>query len=522
MSKRQPKTRAAKQAGGAAMGDTGGLGGLGALQLPTPIRMGASSQFNVEPAITAEPDIEIEIDGDDSMAPSIGADGSLTIENADGSLTIDFDPSIGNGKLSDKFNANLAMDGAIKLDGLAEDLITEIEADIASRSEWMQMREDGMRLLGLKIEEPRGDVGNSSAPLEGMSSIHAPALLKACLKFQATSRGELLPAAGPVKVLDDSTGTGIADAWANILEQDMNIYLTQRATEYYPDTDRMLFWSGFGGSGFKKVYHCPLRRRPVSESVDAADLIVNAGATDLDNARRITHRIPMRDSMVRRMQLAGVYRDVTLNQASYQPTSEEMTEGEVMGIVNQPQIPGDNDRTIYEVLCERDFGEHPDGMPLPYKVVIDKDSHEVLEIRRNWEEGDPMYMPVSMYVRYPYIEAFGIYGIGLLHLLGNTTKGLTAAIREMLDAGMFANFPGFLYTEGVSRQETNEFRIPPGGGQRIKTGGLPINQSVMPMPYKDVSAGLMQLVEKLLSMCDELAGSAELPTGEGLSTNQPR
>lgn len=460
-----------------------------------------------------EPDLEIVIDG--ASEPTM-KDGVLTTELPDGSLTIDFNPSAKKPKLSDKFNANLAETLGMEMGTIAHQLITEIEGDIAGRAEWMDMREQGLELLGLKIEQPRGDVGNSSAPLEGMSTVRAPTLLQACLRFQANARGELLPAMGPLKVVNNGAETGIADEWAEILEKDMNIYLTQRAPEYYPDTDRMLFYVGFGGSGFKKVYHCPLRRRPVSESVDAADIIVDPSATDLRNARRITHRIRMRDSFVQRMQTAGIYREVELSQASYQPDQDEQAEARIQGMDPMPQRPEDNDRTIYEVLCERDFGEHPDGMHLPYKIVVDKDSTQILEIRRNWQAADPMYMPVNMYVRYPYVEAMGIYGIGLLHIIGNLTKAMTAAIREMLDAGMFANFPGFLYAEGVQRQETNEFRVPPGGGMRIQTGGLPISQAVMPMPYKDVSPSLMQLVTSLMQMGDKLSGTAELPTGEGM------
>jgi hypothetical protein len=463
---------------------------------------------------TPDSDLEITIDGDVS-APSVN-DGVMTMEMPDGALMIDFSGGT-KGKLPDKFDANLAEEVLASHGALANDLITEIDGDIASRAEWMDMREQGIKLMGLKIEPPRGDTGNSSAPLEGMSTIHAPTLLQAVLKFQANARGELLPAMGPIKVVNNSPGeTGDADEWADILETDLNVYLTQRCPEYYPDTDRMLFWVGLGGSGFKKVYHCPLRRRPVSESVDAEDLIVDASATDLRNARRITHQIRMRDSMVTRMQSSGVYRNIPLSQATFMAGQDERVEAEIMGFDAQPQRPEDNDRTIYEVLCERDFGEHDNGMPLPYKVVVDRDSQQVLEIRRNWQQDDPMYMPVSMYVRYPYIEAMSVYGIGLLHTVGNLTKALTAAIREMLDAGMFANFPGFIFSEDLQRQETNEFRVPPGGGMRVNTGGKDLRSALMPLPYKDVSPGLMQLVGMINDAADKLAGTAEIPTGEGM------
>ncbi len=461
-----------------------------------------------------QPEIDITIQGDanPTMDPKTGA---LSVEGDDGSVTIFLNGLPDRKKLSDKFNDNLADDLGVELASIAYQLISEIDTDIQSRQEWMDMREQGLELLGLRIEQPRGDVGNSSAPLEGMSTVHAPTLLQACLKFQANARGELLPAMGPVKVVDNGAGTGFADEWAEILEKDMNIYLTQRAPEYYPDTDRMLFYVGFGGCGFKKIYHCPLRRRPVSESIDAPDLIVNASATDLTNARRITHRIKMRDSMVQRMQIAGVYRDVPLTQATYMADRDEEAEARIMGLSQQPMRPEDNDRTIYEVLCERDFGEHPDGMPLPYKIVIDRDSAQILEVRRNWREDDPMKMPVNMYVRYPYIEAMSIYCIGLLHTVGNLTKAMTAAIREMLDAGMFANFPGFIYNAQLQRQITNEFRIPPGGGMPLQFDG-DIKQAIMQLPYKDVSSGLLQLVEMVMGAADKLAGTAEIPVGEGM------
>jgi hypothetical protein len=464
------------------------------------------------------PETSIEVEGDFAQPIVDPKTGEISLEQPDGSLLIyPHGMNPGDGKLSEEFNANLALGGGIEFGSVANELLMEIDGDIASRSQWMEMREEGMKLLGLKIEQPRGDIGNSSAPLEGMSTVRAPTLLKAVLKFQANARGELLPAMGPVKVVVNTPGgTEAQDQWADILETDMNIYLTQRCPEYYPDTDRMLFYVGFGGSGFKKVYHCPLKRRPVSASVDAADLIVDANATDLISARRVTHRIKMRDSIVDRMMQAGVYRQIALSPAAYQATQDEDAESEIMGMDNQPKRPEDNDRTIYECLCEKDFGEHPNNMPLPYKIVLDRDSQQILEIRRNWHEDDPMYMPINMYVRYPYIEAMGIYGLGLLHTIGNITKALTAAIREMLDAGMFANFPGFFYSEDASRQETNEFRVSPGSGRMVKTGGKPISNVIMDLPYKDITPGLMQLVESLMKAADDLAGTAELPTGEGI------
>ncbi|HQU24999.1 MAG TPA: hypothetical protein PKX13_12040 [Acidiphilium sp.] len=380
----------------------------------------------------------------------------------------------------------------------------------------MDQLTQGLQLLGLQLLDGRGDAGASTAPMEGMSTVVAPLLLSEVLRAQATAHGELLPADGPVKVMDDSTaGSGPRDDLANALEKDFNTFLTRVRTEYYPDTDRMLFYTVFCGSGFKKIYHCPLRRSPVSESVDAMDLIVNAGAPDLANAQRITHVIPMRTSMVKRMMLAGAYRDVPLGQAFAQPNPAAQTSADIAGIDVNSQQPQDQNHTIYEVNCEWDLGEGPDGLHLPYRVTIDKDSRQVLEVRRNWRDGDDLYKARETYVRYPYIDAIGFYGLGLLHLLGNTSKALTAAERMMLDAGMFSSFPGFLYSDVVARQDTNEMRVPPGGGQKVTTGGRPINDVVMKLPYQPPSPVLMEFAQYLEGSAKAMAGSAELPVGEG-------
>ena len=277
----------------------------------------------------------------------------------------------------------------------------------------------------------------------------------------------------------------------------------------------MLFYVGFGGSGFKKIYHCALRRRPVSESVDAPDLIVDAAATDLDNAKRITHRIRMRKSMVKRMQMAGVYKNVDLGHATYTMTDEERIKNSITGVSEYGLDDKDQDRTIYECLSEYDFGEHPNRMPLPYKIVIDYDSRTVLEVRRNWREDDPMYMPINMYVKYPYIEALGFYGLGLLHTVGNITRAVTAALRLAIDSAMFANFPGLLVRKGMLRQDTNELRVPPGGAVEINGSG-DIAKDIMALPYKDASAGLVAIIEKVMAMGEQVAGTPEIPVGEGM------
>ena len=483
-------------------------------------------------------------DGEQEPAKHISLeDGVLTTDNGDGTTTIDFNPQISeDGEKDEKFDSNLAKHmSEDDLSSIATSLLEGIERDEQSRKDWLDTRSMGITLLGLKLEKPRSDAGASSAPLEGMSTVRHPLLLEATVSFQATARAELLPAAGPVKVRNDSPmpSKEILEAQANnpqvvssienkdelsqALEKDMNHYLTSTATEYVPDTDRMLFYVGFGGDGFKKVYNCPLRRRPVSESIDAENLIVSNAATDIHNCGRVTHRIMMRQSTLKRMQIIGAYRDVELNEpVAPQTNAVDKKKEEIAGIQSNMQRPEDRDYEIYETYCELDLDEYaPDdlkgkGLPLPYRVTLEKDSRKILDIRRNWDEPDEQCCAKQFFVQFPFIRGLGFYGLGYIHLLGNTTNALTAAWRESLDAGMYANFPGFLYAKGAGRQLTNQFRVPPGGGVAVDVGAQQnIRDAIMPLPYKEVGASFSAFITHIEEVGKRLASTASVNVGEG-------
>lgn len=454
----------------------------------------------------------------------------LEIEHADGSITISLDGKPIEESLERKDTTNwfrnLVDDiDSVELYRISDDLIRGIKDDLDSRKEWVEDRAQGIKLLGLKIEIPGLAGASDGAPVEGMSKVRHPLLLEAVLRFQANARGELLPADGPVKVRNDNNNsTTVDDRLADALEVDFNHYLTATAKEYYPDTDRMLFMLGFGGTAFKKVYYCPLRNRPVSETVDADDLIVNNAATDLSNAKRVTHRISMKPSTVKRMQILGVYRDVDLSTPTpAQLDSVQREQLSQQGISPDSYNPDDRDREIYECYCElniRGF-EHKykgkeTGLDIPYRVTIDASTKEILSIVRNYDE-DTKDLPEARrtFVKYAFVPGMGFYDIGLLHILGNTTNAVTAAWRELLDAGMYNNFPGFLMADTGARQNTNIFRVPPGGGQLVKTGGMPINQAIMPLPYKEPSQALMNLVSNIVETGQRVGGTAEMQVAEG-------
>jgi hypothetical protein len=473
-------------------------------------------------------DLEIVM-GDEQPAEGMDEHGNLmTIELPDGSITLTLDgsPLQKAEKSGSEWFDNLVDEiDQTELSSISNDLLKGIQDDLESRKEWIDDRAQGIKLLGLKIEIPGLAGASDGAPVEGMSRVRHPLLLEAVLRFQANARSELLPTDGPVKIREDNNNATLqSDQLANDLENDLNHYLTSTAKEYYPDTDRMLLMLGFGGTAFKKVYFCPLRGRPVSESVDADDLIVNNSATDLSNAKRITHRINMRGSTVKRMQILGVYKDVELSTPKMLDLDAAQREKKAQqGISTEQTNPEDRDREIYECYCELNIKgfEHKHkgretGLEIPYRVTIDVSSKEILSIVRNYnEDTKDLPEPRQNFVKYTFVPGMGFYDLGLLHILGNTTNALTAAWREMLDAGMYANFPGFLYADTGARQNTNIFRVPPGGGALVKTGGMPISQAVMPLPYKDVGAGLMSLVENINQTGMRVGGTAEQAVGEG-------
>lgn len=310
---------------------------------------------------------------------------------------------------------------------------------------------------------------------------------------------------------------------AEAFQKDFNRYLTVVDKPYYSDTDRMSFSQGLFGCAFKKIYNDPLEGRPVSRFVMANHIIVDNGASSLHDAKRITHMTPnMSKLIMKRMMLAGVYRDLDLSTPVSQPDSVDTKIKDTEGVSTNDQKPDDRDFTVFECYCYLDLKgyEHKQkgkvtGLPLPYRVTIEKDSREILEIRRDWKEGDKKFRRRRHLVKYPLFPGLGFYDYGFVHILGNTTRVLSAIESLMVDQGMFANFPGGLIDKSATRQETNQIRPAPGGFKPIDCGGRPINQVVMAMPYKDVSANLMALGKGIQDGARKLGSIAELPLGEG-------
>jgi hypothetical protein len=426
-------------------------------------------------------------------------------------------------------NENLAetLDNDI-LSHISSQLLQDIDEDESSRREWLTNYEQALGLLGT-VRHPRNtSITSGGAAIEGMSAYQDPLLNEACQRNRAAAMGELFPADGPVRVLNE--GSNIKDPLAEALEDAVNEFLTVGAEEYYPDSDKLLFLVYLIGAGIKKGFHCPLRRRPVIEAVDPKDLIVSNQATSLDTASRITQRIIMSKSLVMRLQENGHYVDVPLSFSSDLDKNIVDRKGEQLQGVkkNMSMNPDNMDRMIYESYCELDIPgyEHksrrtgkPSGLPLPYCVTIDKNSKRILRISRNWKQGDLQCNKRKVFVMYPCMPSVGLWPFGLSHLIGNMLVEITAMTRMCSDSGMYGNFPAWAHLDiGVEQDKVN-FQIGPGESIKLRgDGNHSIQEMFMPIPTKPLDPAFFQLISSMKEDAKRLAGIADIQVGEGHQT----
>jgi hypothetical protein len=440
----------------------------------------------------ATPPIEIEIEDPEKV--TIGIDG----------LEIEIEP---DKESADDFNANLAEYlGEDVLQELASELISEFDDDIGSRKDWIQTYVDGLELLGMKLEE-------RSEPWEGACGVTHPLLSEALVKFQAETMMSTFPAAGPVRTQIIGKETPEKKESAARVQADMNYQLTDVMTEYRPEHERMLWGLGLAGNAFKKVYFDPSMDRQTSLFVPAEDIVVPYGAADLQSAPRITHVMRKTENDVRKLQVAGFWRDIDLGEASMQIDEIEKKIAEKMGF----RATTDDRFKILEMQVELDLEgfEHEDkkgnatGIALPYIVTIEKGTSKVLAIRRNWEEDDDTYRRRAHFVHYGYIPGFGFYCFGLIHLIGAYAKSGTAILRQLVDAGTLSNLPGGFKTRGM-RTKGDDTAISPGEWRDMDVPSGALRDNIMPLPYKEPSQALAGLMDKIVEEGRRFANTADL------------
>ena len=416
----------------------------------------------------------------------------------------------------DEFDANLAeyLDESA-LETLASELTSDFDDDIGSRKDWMQTYVDGLELLGMKIEE-------RTEPWEGACGVYHPLLSEALVKFQAETMMSTFPAGGPVKTQIIGKETPEKKASAVRVADDMNYQLTDVMTEFRPEHERMLWGLGLSGNAFKKVYYDPHMERQISLFVPAEDLVVPYGASNLETAERVTHVMRKTENELRRLQVAGFYRDIDLGDPENVLDEVEKKIAEKMGF----RATTDSRYKLLEMSVDLDLPgfEHeedgePTGIKLPYIVTVEKGSNKVLAVRRNWEENDETYQKRQHYVHYGYVPGFGFYCFGLIHLIGAFAKSGTSLIRQLVDAGTLSNLPGGFKARGL-RVKGDDTPISPGEWRDVDVPSGTIRDNLLPLPYKEPSQTLMALLGQIVDEGRRFANTADLQISD-MSANAP-
>lgn len=414
-----------------------------------------------------------------------------------------------------EFDSNLAeFMSDQELAGVAKAVIEKVENDLASREEWIRTYEDGLKYLGFSQED-------RTEPFEGASGVFHPVMSEAVVRFQSNAIMEVFPASGPVNVRLLGSEPPEKVMQAKRVKEELNYQLCDNMPEYRKEMEQLLFRLPLSGSIFKKVYYDSLKGRPAAIMVRCEDLIVDNAYTDIDSAECVTHILKKSKNEIKKLQRAGFYRreDLPDPTAEFKPAEEK--ENKLMGV--NPSLEKDDRYTLYE--CHINYNlpgifEDEDGIADPYIITIDKQSQKVLSIYRNWKEDDDIdRKPCQYFVHYQYMPGLGFYGIGLVHLLGSIAKASTSILRQLIDAGTFANLPGGLKTRGL-RTVGDDTPIAPGEWRDVEVPPGAIGDNLFPLPYKEPSAVLAQLLQAIVEEGRRIGSIADAEIGS-MSENSP-
>ena len=458
----------------------------------------------IEELAQAEEPIEIEIVDPESVTIGMG-DLEIEIEPDE--------PSI------DDFDANLAEyleEGTLQ--SLGSDLATQIEDDKSSRKEWEKAYVMGLKLLGLQIEE-------RTEPWQGACGVFHPMITEAVVRFQSETITETFPAAGPVKTKIIGKETPEVKESAVRVQEDMNFRLTEEMPEYRPEHERMLWSLPATGSAFKKVYYDPNLGRPVSMFIPAEDMVLPYGAADLDTCERVTHVMRKSGNDIKKLMASGFYRHIELPEPDRTQDDIQKAKDKETGFSDL-----NDDRYILleshvnlviegDPLAEKDKDGEIADIAIPYVVTILKGTGDVLSVRRNWREDDDLKLKRQHFVHYQYVPGFGAYGFGLFHLIGGYAKSATSIMRQLVDSGTLANLPGGLKSRGL-RIKGDDTPIAPGEWRDVDVSSGAIRDNILPLPYKEPSAVLSSLLDKIVDEGRRFAASADTNVSD-MSANAP-
>jgi len=434
-------------------------------------------------------------------------------ENEDGSVDVDFDPSIGSVEQGDDHFANLAeLLPDDVLDPLGNELFNNYTDYKTSRKDWERSYTSGLDLLGFNYDD-------RTEPFKGASGATHPVLAEAVTQFQALAYKELLPAGGPVRTQTVGFPSPDKDQQAIRVKDYMNYQITDQMKEYDAEFDQMLFYLPLSGSAFKKVYYDEIMQRAVSKFVPADDLVVPYTATSLDDCESIIHMVRMTENDLRKQQVGGFYRDLELNPSYMNESELEKKERALEGTTR-----GRDDRMYTLLECHVDLdlegfedagqdGE-PTGIKLPYIVTLEENTRKILSIRRNYEMGDAKKKKIQYFVHFKFLPGLGFYGFGLIHMIGGLSRTATAALRQLLDAGTLSNLPAGFKMRGIKMRDEAQ-PIQPGEFRDVDAPGGNLRDAFMPLPFKEPSQTLLQLMGVVVSAGQRFASIADLQVGDG-------
>lgn len=451
--------------------------------------------------LDAEP-IEIEIEDPESVTINAGG------------MEIVLEPE---SDVSEDFNANLAelMDDKDLL-SLASELIDDYQSDLDSRKEWIQTYVDGIQLLGMKLED-------RTEPWQGACGVYHPLLAEALVKFQSETIMETFPAQGPVKTQIIGKEDSESRDAASRVRDDMNFQLTEKMPEYRPEHERLLWGLGLAGNAFKKIYYDPSFGRQMALFVPAEDIVVPYGASSLATADRITHVMRKTENELKKLQVAGFYKDCDLGEPDDSFDEVEKKIAEKMGF----RASSDDRYKLLEMHVNLDLKGFEDtdddgdetGIGLPYVITIEKHTSTVLAIRRNWNPDDKLKLKRQHFVHYGYVPGFGFYNFGLIHLIGAYAKSGTSLIRQLVDAGTLSNLPGGFKTKGL-RIKGDDTPIAPAEFRDVDVASGTIKDNILPLPYKEPSQVLAGLMDKIIDEGRRFASAADLKVSD-MSSQSP-
>ena len=468
---------------------------------------------NVKQEIELPSEEEIVEASQANVEEQVGPEDIQITQEEDGGATISFDPEAVNQPGTNEHFDNLA-------DLLPEEVLGRLGSELyenymqykASRKDWEDGYTKGLDLLGFKYE-------TRSQPFTNASGATHPVLAEAVTQFQAHAYKELLPATGPVHTQIMGVINKQKEDQATRVKNFMNYQLMNKMKEYEPEFDQLLFYLPLSGSAFKKVYYDELLDRAVSKFVPADDLIVPYTATSLEDADAIVHVLKISENDLRKKQVAGFYRDVEITPGYSQETEVEKKERELEGVRKT------RDEQMFTILEfhtnidlegfeDKDMEQNPTGIKLPYIVTIDTSSREVLSIRRNYKAEDPLKNKIEYFTHFKFLPGLGFYGFGLIHMIGGLSRTATNALRQLLDAGTFSNMPAGFKQRGIRVRDEAQ-SIQPGEFRDVDAPGGNIRDAFMPLPFKEPSTTLLQLMGIVVQAGQRFAAIADMQVGDG-------